>query len=86
MLDDAASITDFNLKKQMKYTNTCVYIGSFFEGKGIEQIFRLAKKNQKIFFHIYGEKQYLRSKKKERNVKLFNYVQYSKIPKDFIKI
>ena len=50
VLDDAASITDFNLKKQIRHKNTCVYIGSFFEGKGVEQIFRLAKKNQKIFF------------------------------------
>ena len=81
VLDDAVSIIDFNFKKQVKHKKTCVYIGSFFEGKGIEQIFRLAKKNQKIFFHIYGEKQYLRSKKRERNVKLFDYVQYSKIPK-----
>ena len=81
VLDDAVSISDFNFKKQIKHKKTCVYIGSFFEGKGIEQIFRLAKKNQKIFFHIYGEKQYLRSKKRERNVKLFDYVHYSKIPK-----
>ena len=81
VLDDAVNINDFNFKKQIKHTNTCVYIGSFFEGKGVEQIFRLAKKNQKTFFHIYGEKQHLRSKKKERNVKLFDYVQYSKIPK-----
>ena len=81
VLDDAVSIIDFNFKKQVKHKKTCVYIGSFFEGKGIEQIFRLAKKNPKIFFHIYGEKQYLRSKKRERNVKLFDYVQYSKIPK-----
>ena len=81
VLDDAVSIIDFNFKKQVKHKKTCVYIGSFFEGKGIEQIFRLAKKNQEIFFHIYGEKQYLRSKKKEKNIKLFDYVHYSKIPK-----
>ena len=54
---------DFKFKKQIGHKNTCVYIGSFFEGKGIEQIFRLAKKNSENFFHIYGEKQYLRSKK-----------------------
>ena len=81
VLDDAVNIIDFNLKKQIKHKNTCVYIGSFFEGKGIEQIFRLAKKNKNTSFHIYGEKQYLRSKKKEENLKLFDYVHYSKIPK-----
>ena len=46
----------FQTKKTKKIRNTCVYIGSFFEGKGVEQIFRLAKKNRKINFHIYGEK------------------------------
>ena len=81
VLNDAVNITDFNLKKQIKHKKTCVYIGSFFEGKGIEQLFRLAKRNQKIFFHVYGEKQYLRSKKKEKNIKFFDYVHYSKIPK-----
>ena len=81
VLDDAVNIIDFNFKKQIKHYKTCVYIGSFFKGKGIEQIFRLAKKNQKTFFHIYGEKQYLRSKKIEKNIKFFDYVHYSKIPK-----
>lgn len=81
VLDDAVNIIDFNFKKQVKHKKTCVYIGSFFEGKGIEQIFRLAKKNQEIFFHIYGEKQYLTSKRKEKNIKFFGYVHYSKIPK-----
>ncbi|OUX36052.1 MAG: hypothetical protein CBE33_06630 [Candidatus Pelagibacter sp. TMED273] len=52
----------------------------FFEGKGVEQIFRLAKKNKKTSFHIYGEKKYLKSVKKEKNIKIFDYVNYSKIP------
>ena len=43
----------------------CLY-WKFFEGKGVEQIFRLAKKNRENFFHIYIEKQYLRSKKKKK--------------------
>ena len=81
VLDDATNLDNFNLKKTKKYKNTCVYIGSFFEGKGIEQIFRLAKKNQKIFFHIYGEKEFLINKKIEKNIKIFDYVSYSKIPK-----
>ncbi len=81
VLDDAVNIIDFNFKKKIGHKNTCVYIGSFFEGKGVEQIFRLAKKNSENFFHIYGEKEYLRSKKKEKNIKLFDYVHYSKIPK-----
>ena len=80
VLDDAVNIDDFKKKKGTKYKKTCVYVGSFFEGKGVEQIFRLAKKNKKTFFHIYGEKKYLRLKKKEKNIKIFDYVNYSKIP------
>tara|TARA_Y100001958_G_C21224703_1_gene550104 strand:- start:449 stop:1543 length:1095 start_codon:yes stop_codon:yes gene_type:complete len=80
-LDDAVNLRDFRYKNNSKLQKTCVYIGSFFEGKGIEQIFRLAKKNKKITFHVYGEKKYLKLKNKEKNIKIFNYVNYSKIPK-----
>ena len=81
VLDDAVNIENFNLKKKKKFKNTCVYIGSFFKGKGIEQIFRLAKLNKQIFFHIYGEKKYLKNKKLKKNIKIFDYVSYSRIPK-----
>ena len=81
VLDDASDIENFKQKKNKKIKKTCVYIGSFFEGKGVEQIFRLAKQNKKVFFHIYGEKKYLKDKKKEKNLKIFEYVNYSQIPK-----
>ena len=41
------NIDNFKLMKLKKFKNTCVYIGSFFKGKGVEQIFRLAKLNKK---------------------------------------
>ncbi len=81
VLDDASNIENFNQNVTKKLKNTCVYVGSFFEGKGIEQIFRLAKQNPKVFFHIYGEKKYLKYKNNIKNVKIFDYVSYSKIPK-----
>ena len=65
---------------EKKIKNTCVYVGSFFKGKGIEQIDRLAKKNPKINFHAYGDKKYLGKKKFSRNLKIFDHIQYSKIP------
>ncbi len=80
VLDDAVDLRNFKNKTSKKLKNTCVYIGSFFEGKGIEQIFRLAKLNKKIFFHIYGEKKYLRNHNNAKNVRIFDYVNYSKIP------
>ena len=81
VLDDASNIDNFNQSVTKKFRNTCVYVGSFFEGKGVEQIFRLAKKNPSVFFHIYGEKKYLKYKNNIKNVKIFDYVSYSKIPK-----
>ena len=57
---DIDTIENFNKNITKKLKNTCVYVGSFFEGKGVEQIFRLAKKNPSVFFHIYGEKKYLK--------------------------
>ena len=81
ILDDAVNLRDFNHKEKKKFKKTCVYIGSFFEGKGIEQILRLAKKNKKVSFHLYGEIKYLNILNKDENVKFFNYVNYSKIPK-----
>ena len=81
VLDDAVNLRDFSYKKKRKFKKTCVYIGSFFEGKGIEQILRLAEKNKKISFHLYGEKKYLDTANIEKNIKFFDYVNYSEIPK-----
>ena len=80
VLDDAINLEDFKKKKLKKFKKTSVYIGSFFEGKGIEQIIRLAKYNKNLYFHIYGEKRYLKYDKKLKNIKIFDYVNYSKIP------
>jgi glycosyltransferase involved in cell wall biosynthesis len=81
VLDDAVNIEDFRINKSIKFQKTCVYIGSFFEGKGIEQIFRIAKLNKNIQFHLYGDKQFLTVHHKLKNVKVFNFINYNKIPK-----
>ena len=80
VLDDAVNLDDFKIKKKVKYRNTCIYIGSFFEGKGIEQIYRLAENNPKIFFHIYGEKKFLTFRNYLKNLKIFDHISYNKIP------
>ena len=85
ILDDAVNISDFKLKKTFRYKKTCVYIGSFFEGKGVEQIFRLAVLNKDIKFHLYGDKNFLKVHQKLKNVKIFNFINYNKIPKTLSK-
>lgn len=79
VLDDASDLKNFYFGKK-KIKNTCVYVGSFFKGKGLEQIDRLAKKNKKINFHAYGEKRYLNKRKFSKNLKIYDHIQYSKIP------
>ena len=50
MMANIENFKNIKIKKLKKLVSMLV-----FEGKGIEQIFRLAKNNN-IFFHIYGEK------------------------------
>ena len=85
ILDDAVNIEDFKLTKSIKYKKACVYVGSFFEGKGIEQILRLSLLNKNINFHLYGDKQFLKTHQKLKNVKIFNFINYNKIPETLSK-
>ena len=42
-------------KKSDFKKNTCVYVGSLHEGKGIEIIEKISRKLPKINFHLYGD-------------------------------
>jgi len=80
-LDDAVDIKDFKQDKiSKKIKNTCVYVGSFHQGKGIEIIQELSKKLKNINFHLYGDKKFLKKDKYEKNIKFFNFIKYKKIP------
>ena len=35
VLDDAADVQNFKILNKKKLKNTCIYVGSFFEGKGL---------------------------------------------------
>lgn len=78
-LDDAVDINDFKLKKiTKKIKKTCIYVGSFHQGKGVELILEIAKKLENINFHLYGDKRFLSQKFKPKNIKVFDYVDYKK--------
>ncbi len=79
-LDDAVDIKDFVFSKYTKKRNTCVYVGSFHFGKGVELILRMSKKLKNINFHLYGDKKFLDPKSIPKNVKIFNYIKYNNIP------
>ena len=81
ILDDAVDFNQFNKIKSKRFKLTCLYIGSFYKGKGLEIIINLAKICPKIKFHLYGDKYYLpKDIKIVNNIKIFDYVNYAKIP------
>ena len=79
-LDDAVDIEDFKVKKNISIKKTCIYVGSFHPGKGIEKIFSLADKQKNINFHMYGDKKFLINNKLPNNVQIYDYIPYKKIP------
>ena len=80
-LDDAIDLFDFQVSKKSDFKkNTCVYVGSFHEGKGIEIIEKISKKLPKINFHLYGDKSFLKKKIFNKNVKFYDFVKYNKVP------
>jgi glycosyltransferase involved in cell wall biosynthesis len=80
-LDDAVDTQDFKSAKLVKKINkTCVYVGSFHRGKGVELIFEIAKHLENINFHLYGDKKFLNKTVIFKNVKVFDYINYKDIP------
>ena len=80
-LDDAVDLADFKKRKRVNFKrNTCVYVGSFHEGKGIEIIRKIAEKLPKINFHLYGDKSFLKRKVFNKNIKIYDFVKYNKVP------
>ena len=87
--DDGVDIRDFKhaLNDEIsEIKNSCVYTGSFHKGKGFEFIIKLAKKNKKINFFIYGDintaqKKTLQNIKKIKNLNLMGYANYHNIPR-----
>ncbi len=87
ILDDCVDIRDF--KKKYRTKNSCVYAGSFIDGKGVDTIINISKKLPKIKFNLYGNINTLKNEKilsikKLRNLKLHNFLEYSKIPEILI--
>ena len=84
VLDDASDPDDFKVKDTKPKYNSCIYVGSFFEGKGLELITEISKKMPKIKFYLYGKpNSYFENKKKEfsKNIIHGGYAPYNQIPK-----
>jgi len=82
VLDSPVDIKDFNYNKQ-KFKKSCVYTGSFFDGKGFDKIIKISRILKEIDFYVYGDLKYLRDRSiinKYSNLKIYSYKKYSKIP------
>ncbi len=83
ILDDASDPNDFKVKDSNPKRNSCIYVGSFFKGKGLELIIDISKKMPHIKFYLYGKSTpYFENKKKDfsKNIIFGGYVPYYKIP------
>ena len=81
VLDDGVDILDYKIKKIKKIKKNMCLFRKFFEGKGVEQIFRLAKINAKINFHLYGDFNQIKNIPRLKNLKYFGHINYANVPK-----
>ena len=84
VLDDGACKINVYTNK-VKKKNTCIYMGSFFKGKGLEIIIKLAELMPNVQFDIFGDistanKNFFK-KKIAKNFNFKNFIEYSKVPK-----
>ena len=84
ILDDGVDISDFKKKKLAVIKNTCVYVGGFTKGKGVENIIKIASLLKNINFHLYGDLQnsHIRQEDilKYKNIFFKGHLSYRKIP------
>ena len=79
ILHDGTDPKNFKRKNKIKKIKNATYIGSFYKGRGIELILKLANRFKKINFYLYGKNNL--KIKKIKNIKIFNHINYSEVPK-----
>lgn len=81
ILDDAVNPQEFYIGGKIKYEKTCLYTGSFYQGKGIEIVNYLASKCKEVTFHLYGDKSFIGKDYLNDNIKIFDHIPFREIPK-----
>jgi glycosyltransferase involved in cell wall biosynthesis len=77
VLHDAVDISKFK-KKQIKEVKNISYVGSFYKGRGVDLIFKIANDLKNFNFFLYGKRNE-KFKDIPKNVFLKNFVKQSKI-------
>ena len=80
ILHDGVDIKNFSFKKPNIKIKNATYIGSFYKGRGIDLITKLANKFKKINFNLYGQQKNFK-KLRLQNIKIFKHIDYQKVPK-----
>jgi len=78
ILHDGVDNKNFKKSDKIKKIRSAIYVGSFYDGRGIEIITNLAKKFKTINFKLFGQKKKINNKFK--NISFFNYISYDKVP------
>jgi len=83
VLPDAVESKDFKKKYKIKKSiKNITYVGSFYCGRGIDLILKVAKKLKKYNFYLYGKRNNneIRNLHIPNNVKICDFVDYYQIP------
>ena len=81
ILHDAADLKNFKYNKKIKKIKKIGYIGSFYDGRGIDIIKKLSEMNSDLIFYMVGKRNNDNfNYRKISNLKIINFVPYSKVP------
>jgi glycosyltransferase involved in cell wall biosynthesis len=83
ILDDAAD-NKIIKKNKVNHLKACVYIGSFYKGKGFEVIKNISKILPNVDFHLYGDTSVIKDdqlKDVGNNIKFMGKVEYRNVSK-----
>lgn len=81
ILHDGTDVKNFKKIRFIDKIKVATYIGSFYKGRGIELIFKIAEKFQNLQFNLYGLKDEIKIKNNLKNVSVYKYIDYNKVPK-----
>ena len=77
-MHDGVDIENYKKPRKLRKIKKAIYVGSFYEGRGVDIIINLAKKFPSIIFELYGANY---TKRISKNLLIKKFVKYTKVPK-----
>lgn len=87
ILHDGVDTKNFKNKNTKNHLKNVIYIGSFYKGRGIELIIKLAKQFRELNFSLYGDNSnYINTKTDHiKNLKFYGFKKYKDVPSLLLK-